>query len=352
MKILFYLGHPAHFHLFKNSIKSLKKQHDIYIVAKEKDILIQLLKNENLPYYNILNKKRTKHNKFFIALELLQREIKLFKFCMKHKPDIMIGTSAEITHIGKLLKIPSIVTNEDDINEVPLFTKIAYPYATKILAPKSCDVGKWEYKTIQYEGYQELAYLHPNHFTPNIKKIEKYIDTSKPFFILRFAQLNAHHDKGKSGITNEIAQQLIDILKPHGTIYITSERKLSLEFEPYKIRIDANDIHDALYFASMYIGDSQTMAAEAAVLGTPSVRYNDFVGKLGYLNELENKYNLTCGISTKSSKKLIDIVINHLPYIQDKKEFQNRRDYMLKQTVDTNQLILNIINDILSGNPS
>ena len=347
MKILFYLGHPAHFHLFKNSIQMLNNKHEVYIVAKEKDILLQLLTDNNFKFYNIFKKKRTKHNKFFIGLELIQREIKLFKFCLKNKPDIMIGTSAEITHIGKLLNIPSIVTNEDDIEEVPLFAKIAYPYATKILAPKSCNVGKWKYKTIQYEGYQELAYLHPNNFVPKISKIENTIDTSKPFFILRFAQLNAHHDKGKSGITNEIAQQLIDILTPHGTIYITSERELIAEFEPYRIRINPNDIHDALYFASMYIGDSQTMAAEAGVLGTPSIRYNDFVGKLGYLNELEDKYHLTCGITTESSQKLIETVIEYLPYIQNKKEFQHRKEYMLTQTIDTNQLILNSINDIL-----
>jgi predicted glycosyltransferase len=33
----------------------------------------------------------------------------------------------------------------------------------------------------------------------------------------------------------------------------------------------------------LYIGDSQTMAAEAAVLGIPSIRFNSFVGKLVYL---------------------------------------------------------------------
>ena len=346
MKILFYLGHPAHFHLFKNSIKSLQKQHQVYIVAKEKDVLIQLLKNEKFPYYNILDKKRTRHNKLSIAIELLKKEVKLLSFCIKHKPSIMIGTSAEIAHVGKLLNIPSIVTNEDDIKEVPLFAKIAYPFATKILAPKSCDVGKWKSKTIQYSGYQELAYLHPNNFKPDITRVEKYLDTSKPFFILRFAQLSAHHDKGKGGITNEIAKELINILKPHGTVYITSERKLSEEFEPYKIQIEPNDIHHALYFASIYIGDSQTMAAEAAVLGTPSIRYNDFVGKLGYLNELEEKYGLTYGIDTNSHSKLIEVVKDTLKNIQDKKIFQNRRANMLKQTVDTNQLILDTIKSV------
>ncbi len=56
-----------------------------------------------------------------------------------------------------------------------------------------------------------------------------------------------------------------------------------------------SDIYHALYYADLYIGDSQTIAAEKAVLGTPALRFNDFVGKIGYLEELEHKYGLTFG---------------------------------------------------------
>ena len=58
-------------------------------------------------------------------------------------------------------------------------------------------------------------------------------------------------------------------------------------------------MHHVMAFASMYIGDSQTMAAEAGVLGTPFVRFNDFVGELSYLNEIENYYHLGYGHKTK-----------------------------------------------------
>ena len=41
---LFHLGHPAHFHLFKNPIKSLTADgHKVSIVIKKKDILESLL---------------------------------------------------------------------------------------------------------------------------------------------------------------------------------------------------------------------------------------------------------------------------------------------------------------------
>ena len=50
-------------------------------------------------------------------------------------------------------------------------------------------------------------------------------------------------------------------------IYITSERPLEPQFEKYRIKINPLDMHHVMAFASLYIGDSQTMAAEAGVLG-------------------------------------------------------------------------------------
>ncbi len=214
--------------------------------------------------------------------------------------------------------------------------------------------------------YHELAYLHPNHFTPDPKIVEAYdIDTSKPYFVMRFASLNAHHDSGIKGINTDIAQRLIDILEgsykeneskpkmnhpqsldndsqstaPYSApeqalgqtndpsiaanalpddsekngfvspnpdkkdqknemprIYITSERPLEPQFEQYRIHINPLDMHHVMAFASLYIGDSQTMAAEAGVLGVPFVRFNDFVGRIGYLRELEDTYELGYGI--------------------------------------------------------
>ena len=55
-------------------------------------------------------------------------------------------------------------------------------------------------------------------------------------------------------------------------------------------------MHHVMAFASLYIGDSQTMSAEAGVLGVPFLRFNDFVGRIGYLRELEDTYELGYGI--------------------------------------------------------
>ncbi|MDO8610310.1 MAG: hypothetical protein Q7R95_07205, partial [bacterium] len=142
MKYLFYLGHPAHYHLFKEIIKILNKNNSVIIFIKKKDVLEELLKNEGWDYFNVYPKER-KVGKFSIALSLLIRETSIFKKIYNNIPKLMIGTSAEITHLGKLLRVASVVVNEDDAEQVPLFSKLAYPFANSILAPSSCSTSKW-----------------------------------------------------------------------------------------------------------------------------------------------------------------------------------------------------------------
>ena len=334
MKILFHLGHPAHFHLFKNVIKSLKVNgHQTYILIKKKDVLEDLLKKSGFDYQNILPQGR-KDNKVSIAIGQLKQNIQLFSFCIKYKPTILIGTSVAISHVGKLLSIPSLNLNEDDADVVPLYAKLAYPWATHILAPQMCRMGKWINKTIFYNSYHELAYLHPNNFLPDIEIVKKYISIERPYFILRFAKLGAHHDTGIRGISDDIASKLIKQLIPHGSVYITSERKLNADLEPYRIQINPNDIHHVMAFAKIYIGDSQTMAAESGVLGIPFIRFNDFVGKIGYLEELENNYQLGYGIRTNEIEKLFSTVKELVNNVNLVDIYKKRRLEMLSEKID------------------
>lgn len=333
-RILVYLGHPAHFYLYKNVIGNLRdKGNTIEILIKKKDILQDLLDNAGLEYHNILEEGR-KDSKWGMLVGMLKRAIRLNKFCSEYKPELLTGTSVENSFIGKWRNVPVVNVNEDDADVVPLYAKLSYPFATDILNPVVCNSGKWDTKAIKYASYQELAYLHPNHFTPDRKVVEQYFSTESPYFIIRFAKLKAHHDAGIKGISTEIAQRLIDILKPHGRIYITSERELEPQFEQYRIKINPLDMHHVMAFADLYIGDSQTMAAEAGVLGTPFVRFNDFVGRIGYLRELEDVYHLGYGVKTNEVERLYKVVEEIIGMPNRYKVFHERRQKMLSEKID------------------
>lgn len=292
-----YLGHPAHYHLFKNVIKNLKADgYEVDVLIKKKENLEQLLQNDGVPYYNILREGR-KDSKFGIALGVFKRIWRLFWFVVKRRPLLLIGTSVENSYVGPLLRIPAIYVGEDDAPATPTETNVCYPGAKDVVTPSCCDDGKWAYKTTKYPSYHELAYLHPNHFTPSADIVRQQgINPDKPYAIMRFVKLKANHDDNIKGINLSVAMRLVEIMKPHMDIYITSERELEPELEPYRIKINPIYMHDVMAFASLYIGDSQTMAAEAGVLGVPFVRFNDFVGRIGYLRELEDKYELGYGI--------------------------------------------------------
>jgi len=333
MKILFYLGHPAHYHLFKNVISELlKKNHKVSIIIKKKDILEDLLIQSGYEYLNILPEGR-KNSKAGIAIGQLKQDFKLLQYAINNKPDIMVGTSVSISHVGKLLGIPSINVNEDDAEAVPLYARLAYPWANHIIAPECCSVGKWEKKKISYNGYQKLAYLHPNRFYPDKKIKEKYIKEQK-YFILRLSALNAYHDIGMKGLNEKIIDKLINKMELFGKIYITSEKELPVKYNKYKLNINPLDIHHILAFSSMFIGDSQSMSVESALLGVPSIRYSSFAGKLSVLEELEHKYELTYGFVPEQSEAMFEKIEELLNTQNLIEEWKIRRQHMLQDKID------------------
>ena len=335
MKILFYLGHPAHYHLFKNVISAFKAD-DTIVLIKTKDVLEQLLREDGVPYINVDAKAgvKTVGNTLAIAKKFSKRMLKIAGVIRKEKPGILVGCSAELAILGKVFGIPSCAFFEDDLDKVKSFAKLAGPTATYLICPDVCSAWKWEKKKIGYNSYHELSYLHPDHFHPDYKIVEHLFKPGTRNFIIRFSELGAYHDAGKKGITDELALALIEKIKPHGTVYITSERPLPPQFEPYRISIRSADIHHALYFADMFIGDSQTMTAESAVLGTPALRYNDFVGELGYLEDLEHVYGLTYGYKTSDQTGLLKKLDTLLAEPNLKNTWQERRKKMLSEKLN------------------
>ena len=298
MNVGIFLGHPAHFHYFKNMARQLKANgHNVFFAVKEKDILETLMKDAGFEYDKVRG-KREKSDKWHLATSVLELDWNLGRFVRSHKIDIIVGAIFPLW--SRVNGVHAIVIGEDDARVVPLYSWLALPLSSNVVSPMVCDNWIWEHKSIKYPANLELAYLHPNHFTADAKVVKGYgIDVDKPYFVMRFASLHAHHDNGIKGINTEIAERLVKILEPHGTIYITSERPLEPQFEKYRIKINPLDMHHVMTFANLYIGDSQTMAAEAGVLGVPFVRFNDFVGRIGYLRELEDKYELGYGIHAR-----------------------------------------------------
>ena len=356
MNVLIEIVHPAHFYYYRDTIANLKRDgHKVIVAIVTKDVLEDVVRQSGVEYVNICLKPHKKYGKIGVAYDMVMRDLRMLWLALRHRVDIITGSTIETAHIGWLLRKPNINIGEDDAAVVMKYIKQIKPFVGIRLTPDCTDNGPIEPKSIHFPGYYKTAYLRPGYFTADTAVPARYgVDVTKPYFLIRFSALNAHHDKGIKGISNEIAERLVKILEPFGTIYITSERPLEPQFEKYRIKINPLDMHHVMAFASLYIGDSQTMAAEAGVLGVPFVRFNDFVGRIGYLRELEDKYELGYGIHASALpadspihrndgsvqpsgveelyKRVEELVA--MPSVERKALFSYRRNQMLSDKVD------------------
>jgi predicted glycosyltransferase len=302
-----------------------------------KDILEELIKAEGWEYRNILKGGRRSNlpsllNTIYFTLLTLWR---LFIYTLGKKYDYFISDDL-LSVIGRLRGIPSYHFQDDDLQVVPE-SKYLLSTCTGVFAPEVTDLGVFNQKKISYAGYHEWAYVHPNYFAPSREVVQRYFPSIGRFFVVRLVALTATHDLGKKGITNEELLRLIALLETKGEVLITAERPLPSEFEKYRIKIDPRDILHFLAFAEMFIGDSQTMCTEAALLGTPSLRYNSFVGKISTMNEIENEYKLSFGFLPGNFNGLTDKV-QELLAADDKNPFAEARKRIEKDKTDVNQI--------------
>jgi uncharacterized protein len=346
MKILFFIVHPSKYYLFRHTINNLKKEgHEVEVLIVAKDILEDLIKAEGWSYRNIIpGGRRSKKLPSILATIYfsLLTLVKLFTHTLFRRYDLFI-TDDLLVLIGAIKRTPTLFFTDDDLSVV----KEVYPLfalSSAIVSPNCTDVGKFTHKKIGHNSYHELAYLHPKYFQPDINKIHQFNSDESKYFIIRLVSLTATHDKGKQGINNQRIRELISLLESYGKVFITSERELPGEFEKYRIKIAPRDIAHALYFAEMFIGDSQTMTSEAALLGTPSIRFNDFVGKIRSMEEKQHKYGLTIGFTTNQFN---DMIIKIKELLEDKNLkslWRDRKEKMLLQTDDMNEVISSSIN--------
>jgi len=344
MKTLFFLGHPAHYHLFKHTIWGLKqKGHDVRIYIKTKDILEALLRETRLEYTNVLPEGR-KSSRVAILFGVLKRDWRLLKLLYNNRVDLMVGSEPSLTHIGKMLQIPTLYFAEDDVRVTPqIANNITFPFATHIISPTSCELMSWSKKKIAYQGYQKLAYLHPNRFTPQLERISDVIDINERNFLIRLSNLSAHHDFGLFGLNNDLVVRITQILSEHGNVFISAEGRLPSALKKYELRTNLKDIHHILSFTELLISDSQSMSVEAAMLGTPSIRFSDFAGKISVLEELEYKYGLTYGIRPSNPEKLIRTIKKLISTPNLKDVWQHLRWKMLSEKIDVTAFMVWLI---------
>lgn len=295
MKVLLDIGHPKDVNVFKDVISELQSRgHEVMVFARAKENTRRMLDDHEIeyhlcPYYSNIGGK---------AFGILINDARLYNFAREFKPDIFVSPGSPYSaHVSRLLRKPHIAFPDTEI--AGLVIKLTFPFTDKIYTSTSfyLDLGP---KQSRFEGYYELAYLHPDYFTPDKNVLEKY-GLEENYIVLRLSALASHHDIGAQGFSFESESELqnfISRFEKYGRVIIFSETDQWPLIEKHKLEINPADLHHILYFAKMYIGEGATMASESAILGVPSIYVSNT--RRGYLDELEDKYNLCHTIEDKN----------------------------------------------------
>lgn len=336
MNILFDIGHPKDVNVFKNVIWKLQERgHEIKIVARAKENTKRMLEEygfeyEACRYYKTMLGK---------AIGILMNDMWLYKQAKLFKPDLFVSPGSPYSaHVSRLLRKPHLAFSDTEI--AGLVIKLTFPFTDKIYTSNSfyLDLGP---KQERFDGYYELAYLHPKYFTPNKEVLKKY-HLERNYIILRLSALSSHHDINATGLnfkTEDELRRYIDQLKKYGRVVISSETTKWQTIKDHQLKIDPKDLHDLIYYSSLCLGEGATMAAEAAILGVPSIYVSNT--RRGYLNELEEKYGLVCTIQEREEglKKAIEV----LEKGPSRDEWKLKKDEMVSEKTNVTDYIVKAI---------
>lgn len=331
MKILTDLGHPKNVHTLKNVLTELRlRGHEFLILARDKECVQPLCKILNIPFYD---RGRGGNGIVGRIVYLANTVLRLHSLISNFHPDLFISFGSPIlATLGFIKKIPVIVFDDHEPNRI---IQAIYVPSSKLIVVPSCFQKKMSPKQVDFDGYFELAYLHPSRFKPSsdMPALLK-ISESQPYVVLRFIAWKALHDRNFRRINDETKRRLVDSFSSVARVFISAESELPIDLEPYRLFATAERMHDVLAGAALFVGDSATMTAEAAVLGVPALHISDI--KTGYLLELQDKYGLlkSFPFSSAGIEQVITIGTQWLADDRTLTEWQAKRRLMLADKID------------------
>ena len=343
MRILVDVAHPAEVHFYRHIITDLEAAgHRLCVTARDKDVVLELLDAFGIEH--VPTNTAASASMLALGWELVRRDVTLWRIARRFGPDLILTRNPTGTHVGRLLSVPTILDSDDGYAGGPVF-RLAKPFATLLTTP-DCSRTSFGSRHVRYPGYKETAYLHPDRFTPRAEVLTSLeLGPTDVFSMVRFVSLGASHDRNQKGLSDTDKSSLVERLAAEGRVLISAEgASLPAHLEQYRWRARVDELHHVLAHAAIYVGDSSSVAAEAAVLGVPSIRCSTLAHQLDYLCELEDRYQLTRAFLPEQRKDFfaaVDEVLDDVPAARA--TWAERRTRMLRDKVDTTSWYVDFI---------
>jgi predicted glycosyltransferase len=335
MKVLFDIVHPAHALFFHHPILALQRRGDaVAIASREKDITTTVLDRLGHRHRPLTTAKSGLAG---LLLELGSRDIGIWRLAHEFKPDVMVGFGGvAISHVGWLSGIPSISFYDTEIAKLQI--SITLPFITEWHVNEAYTGPSPKNREYRFPGPRQLSFFHPDNFKPDrARAIAAGLAEDEDNYLLRVVAWRANHDIGKQGWTASELTTLVDKLSVSGRVHISTEDELPPALEKFRYRGDVLDLHHLMAFCRAYIGESATMAAEAAVLGVPAIyAIPDY---RGFVEQLANK-----GLIMQADGTIGNILQN-LDNIRerDTEHWRRLRDEAVSQWINVSDYIVEAI---------
>jgi len=336
MNVLLVTGHPAQVHNFKHlRSELLAKGHQVFWLASDKDISKYLLNCYDIEYTILKKPGKSLFSKF---LTLIQNSFFVMSFLRKNKINIACSrVSPYVSLACFFLRVPHIALT--DTETAGIYDKVFGQLVSALLTAKSFK-RSLRSDQIRFDGNIELFYLHPKRFTPS-NDVHRLlgIEQGTPYVVMRFVSWDAYHDEGLNGFSDENKINAAQEFSKYARVFITSEMELPASLEEFRIKIPPERMHDVLAGATLFFGESATMASESAVIGTFAIFLNE--NWFGSTDDAMNHGLMFCyKQSTSAQMEAIEKGVEILRMPDAKIHSMNNRDHFLETKIDVTALFL------------
>jgi hypothetical protein len=287
LNILLELGHPAHVHFFLRSLKQLEAAgHRMVIVTRNKEITNALLERLGIPFICL---SEPASGIVALAGELGRRWWGISRLIRRERIEVAASISGISTSLpSRLCGIPNVTFT--DTEDAGLSNRVAFPFTDVIYTPRFFlrDLGR---KHVRYHGLHELAYLQGFDFE-EARRVRAGLGLPERYSIIRLVAHDALHDRDVHGLREAEVERLIAQFRPQGEVFVTSQAELPERLRSYRLQTPIEKVHAVLAGASIFVGESPTMAVESGLLGTPAYLVSGRVHRLGNMIGLERDYSL------------------------------------------------------------
>lgn len=321
---------PEHVHFYKHAIRELERRnHEVHVFLVSEDDGAHLLDHYGFEY-EILGERGPRLTR---PARQAAMEYRLWRAARHLQPDVMtaIGGVA-VSHVAPLVGARSVVFTDTEHRTVS--NRFAFPFADEVLTP-DCYTDDHGSSQVRYTGCHELAYLHPDRFSPDPSVLgDVGLSRDDRFVVLQHDGWGGVEAAGESGF-DDVADTVQRIEAADVSVLLTSDGIHPPAVNDRALDLPPGRVHDLLAYADLTVGESETMALESAVLGTPAVYIDtarsgivDRLDRYGLLYTFHDDDRYERGVETATELLSANV------------DWTERRDEFVEDHVDTTEVVV------------